>query len=152
MASSGTSKIVRLCPERGSKRLMILDDRPESWPATTQWEHELSQLNFSLPADDQPRFRHDVWHEVFTRQAKSEKPLFSDPISTDRLNWSVWLTLEGLWDRVNTLSWIAVLEGEERRLYREKFEKIVKDGDGAWNEKGEIEVHGCTFSAWTTRL
>ncbi|CAM1506990.1 Fc.00g066310.m01.CDS01 [Cosmosporella sp. VM-42] len=127
-------------------------NRPLIWPASTQWEGELSKLNFSLPADDQPRFRHDVWHEVFTRQAKAEKPLFSTPIETERVQWSVWLTLDALWDRVNTLSWISLVEGEDRRVYREKFEKIVKDGAGTWNEKGEIEVHGCTFYAWTRRL
>lgn len=81
-----------------------------------------------------------------------EEPLFSDPISTDRVSFAVWLTLDGLWDRVNTLSWIAVLEGNDRKVYREKFERIVKEGDGKWNEKGEVEVHGCTFYAWTTRL
>ncbi|KAM6539371.1 hypothetical protein FALCPG4_001178 [Fusarium falciforme] len=127
-------------------------NRPESWPPSTQWEHELSELNFNEKADKEPRFRHLLWKKVFERQAQAESPFFTTPIETQKIKWSVWLTPEALWDRVNTLSWNAIREGEERRVFREKFDKIVKEGDGTFNEKGEIEVHGCTFFAWTTRL
>ncbi|KAF7550303.1 hypothetical protein G7046_g8063 [Stylonectria norvegica] len=128
-------------------------NRPRSWPVTTKWEQELNELSFSVSLDEQPRFRHDVWHQVFDRQAKADTPpLFATPIATERLPWSVWLTLEGLWERLDTLSWIAILEGEERRAFKDKFEKIVKEGDAKWNDKGEIEFHGCTFFAWTTRV
>jgi hypothetical protein len=93
-----------------------------------------------------------LWKQVFERQAKVEKPFFSTPIETDKVTWSVWLTPEALWDRFNTLSWNAIRQGEERRLFREKFNKIVNEGDGKLNEKGEIEVHGCTFFVWVSRL
>lgn len=68
------------------------------------------------------------------------------------MQWSVWLTPEGLWDRINTLSWNAIREGEAKQEFREKFDKILKEGDGKWNDKGEIEFHGSTFFAWTERL
>ncbi|KPM38083.1 hypothetical protein AK830_g8491 [Neonectria ditissima] len=127
-------------------------NRPASWPATTAWEHQLEQLSFSGHSDGQPRFRHLEWRQVFDRQAQAEEPIFSTPIGTERVHWSVWLTPEGLWDRINTLSWNAIREGEARREFNEKFDKILKEGDGKWNDKGEIEVHGSTFFAWTERL
>ncbi|KAH6961032.1 S-adenosyl-L-methionine-dependent methyltransferase [Fusarium avenaceum] len=127
-------------------------NRPETWPASTNWEQELSELNFNEKADTESRFRHLLWKQVFERQAKAMKPFFSTPIETDKVAWSVWLTPEALWARFNTLSWNAIRQGEERRLFREKFNKIVNDSDGKLNEKGEIEVHGCTFFVWVSRL
>jgi hypothetical protein len=68
------------------------------------------------------------------------------------VKWSVWLTRDGLWDRINTLNWNAIREGEARREFEEKFDEILKNGDGNWNDKGEVEVHACTFFAWAERL
>ncbi|KAK6721664.1 hypothetical protein SNK04_000555 [Fusarium graminearum] len=127
-------------------------NQPESWPSPTGWEKELLDLNFNEKADKEPRFRHQVWKQVFERQAEAEKPFFSTPIETDKVSWSVWLTPEALWDRFNTLSWNALREGEERRVFREKYDKIVKEGGGEINDKGEIELHGCTFIVWISRL
>ncbi|KAM0353517.1 hypothetical protein ACHAPU_001529 [Fusarium lateritium] len=127
-------------------------NRPATWPASTNWEHELSELNFNEKADSEPRFRHLLWKQVFERQAKVDNPFFSTPIETGKVTWSVWLTPEALWDRFNTLSWNAIRQGEERRLFREKFNKIVKEGDAEVNEKGEVELHGCTFFVWVSRL
>ncbi|QPC66159.1 hypothetical protein HYE67_008390 [Fusarium culmorum] len=127
-------------------------NQPESWPSPTGWEKELLDLNFNEKADKEPRFRHQVWKQVFERQAKAEKPFFSTPIETDKVPWSVWLTPEALWDRFNTLSWNALREGEERRVFREKYDKIVKEGGGEINDKGEIELHGCTFIVCISRL
>ncbi|KAG8674509.1 hypothetical protein FPOAC1_000477 [Fusarium poae] len=127
-------------------------NQPENWPSPTGWEKELLDLNFNEKADNEPRFRHQVWKQVFERQAKADKPFFSTPIETDKVPWSVWLTPEALWDRFNTLSWNALREGEERRVFREKYDKIVKEGGGEFNDKGEIELHGCTFIVWISRL
>ncbi|KAH7269892.1 S-adenosyl-L-methionine-dependent methyltransferase [Fusarium redolens] len=127
-------------------------NRPESWPASTKWEQELSELNFNEKADNEPRFRHLLWKKVLERQAEAEKPFFSTPIETEKITWSIWLTPDALWDRFDTLSWNKLRQGEERRLFKEKFDKIIKEGDAKFNEKGEIELHGCTFFVWTSRL
>ncbi|KAM0564372.1 hypothetical protein ACHAPJ_000585 [Fusarium lateritium] len=127
-------------------------NRPKTWPASTEWEHELGELNFNEKSDAEPRFRDLLWKQVLERQAEVDKPLFSTPIETDKIKWSVWLSPEALWGRLNTLSWNAIRQGEERRLFREKFNKIVNEGGGKFNEKGEIEVHGCTFFVWVSRL
>ncbi|VTT58485.1 unnamed protein product [Fusarium fujikuroi] len=127
-------------------------NRPESWPASTKWEQELSELNFNEKADNEPRFRHLLWTKVFERQAEAEKPFFSTPIETEKITWSIWLTPDALWDRFDTLSWNKLRQGEERRLFREKFDKIIKEGDATFNESGEVELHGCTFFVWTSRL
>ncbi|KAH7162991.1 hypothetical protein B0J13DRAFT_26413 [Dactylonectria estremocensis] len=109
-------------------------------------------LSFSGHSDGQPRFRHLQWREVFDTQAEADEALFSTPISTERAHWSVWLTPEGLWDRINTLSWNAIRQGQDKQEFKDQFDKILKQGDGSWNDKGEIEVHGSTFFAWTERL
>ncbi|RBA16357.1 hypothetical protein FPRO05_11692 [Fusarium proliferatum] len=127
-------------------------NRPESWPASTKWEQELSELNFNEKADNEPRFRHLLWTKVFERQAEAEKPFFSTPIETEKIAWSIWLTPDALWNRFDTLSWNKLRQGEERRLFREKFDKIIKEGDATFNENGEVELHGCTFFVWTSRL
>uniref|UniRef100_A0A0D2X9N2 Methyltransferase domain-containing protein n=1 Tax=Fusarium oxysporum (strain Fo5176) TaxID=660025 RepID=A0A0D2X9N2_FUSOF len=128
------------------------DNRPESWPASTKWEQELSELNFNEKADNEPRFRHLLWKKVLERQAEAEKPFFSTPIETEKITWSIWLTPDALWDRFDTLSWNKLRQGEERRLFREKFDKIIKEGDATFNENGQVELHGCTFFVWTSRL
>jgi endo-1,4-beta-D-glucanase Y len=64
--------------------------------------------------------------------------------------WSVWLTEEALWDRLSTLSQIAVLEGEERKLLRDFVKQTVEDAEK--NEKGEVELHGMTVAVWTTKI
>ncbi|RGP74321.1 2-heptaprenyl- -naphthoquinone [Fusarium longipes] len=130
----------------------IPDNQPESWPAPTGWENQLLDLNFKEKADNEPRFRDQAWKQVFERQAEAESPFFSTPLETDKVPWSVWLTPEALWDRFNTLSWNALREGEERRRFREKYDRIVKEGGGEFNDQGQIELHGCTFIAWVSRL
>ncbi|KAF4444353.1 2-heptaprenyl- -naphthoquinone [Fusarium austroafricanum] len=127
-------------------------NRPVSWPASTEWGRELNELNFNEKADNESRFRHLLWREVLDRQAEAEKPFFSTPIETETIPWSVWLTPEALWDRFNTLSWNKLRQGEDCRLFREKFDRIIKGGDAKYNEKGEIELHGCTFFVWISRL
>ncbi|KAI5466158.1 S-adenosyl-L-methionine-dependent methyltransferase [Mariannaea sp. PMI_226] len=125
---------------------------PETWPASTEWEEQLRTLSFSGQSDEEPRFRHLQWREVFERQTRVEKPLFSTPIQEDRVEWSVKLTRNGLWDRINTLSWNAVREGDARREFEEKFDQILKESERAKDDENNVEIHGCTFFAWTKRL
>lgn len=74
--------------------------------------------------DNQPRFRHQKWRSVFDDQTESNplslttsaNPLFALPIGEHVQEWEVWLTKEAVWDRFNTLSQIAILEGEEREV------------------------------------
>lgn len=36
--------------------------------------------------------------------------------------------------------------------FKRRLDEIVKEGDGEWNEKGEIAMHGKTPFTWTTKL
>lgn len=112
----------------------------------------MKELIHSLPPGGPPRFRDDKWWEVFDRQSRAARHFFSTPVGEERLPFTVWLTKERLWDRINTLSHVAVLEGADRAAFVARFEQILKDGDGDWNDKGEVEFHGATTFAWTTRL
>ena len=124
------------------------DNKPRSWTAATKWENALHELVINAASDGQPRFRDDVWRDVFGRQ----KGLFSTPIGEDRTEWTIWLGHDALWDRVRTLSHIAVLKGQAKDDFKAAFDRIVTEGDGKWNEKGEVAMHGVTPFAWATRL
>lgn len=45
-----------------------------------------------------------------------------------------------------------MLQDQGDTVFKEKFDGIVKGGDGEWNEKGEVAMHGVTPFAWTTKL
>ena len=70
--------------------------------------------------DEQPRFRHEKWREVFDRQLsttpltiQSADPLFSLPLGENSEKFTYWLTPEAVWNRYHSLSQISVLEGQE---------------------------------------
>ena len=50
------------------------------------------------------------------------------------------------------MSQIAVLEGEEREKVRNVIKEALKGDDVQRNEKGEVELHGMTVAAWTTKI
>ncbi|KAH0380887.1 putative 2-heptaprenyl-1,4-naphthoquinone methyltransferase, partial [Aureobasidium melanogenum] len=132
---------------------------PKSQAATTTWEQKLQDMILSFD-DNQPRFRHEKWRSVFDSQLSSNplsitssaEPLFALPLAENTEKWSIWLTEEALWDRLSTLSQIAVLEGEERQKVRKVVEEALKGDDVQRNEKGEVELHGMTVAAWTTKI
>ncbi|KAI0446835.1 S-adenosyl-L-methionine-dependent methyltransferase [Xylaria telfairii] len=138
-------------------------NKPRDWPATTKWEQKLN--DYILGFDDGlPRFRHQKWQEVFERQAPASPlqairntfadhlPRFSLPLGENTVKWTMWLSEEALWARINTLSQIAVLKGEEREAAIKKFKEILQGNDVERNGKGEITIHGVTYFAWTDRL
>ena len=74
--------------------------------------------------DNQPRFRHEKWRAVFDDQISSNpfsitmsaEPLFALPLAENVEKWEVWLPRDKIWDRLNTLSQISVLEPEEKEV------------------------------------
>ncbi|KAI0818024.1 S-adenosyl-L-methionine-dependent methyltransferase [Xylaria sp. FL0064] len=138
-------------------------NKPQDWPASTKWEQKLN--DYILGFDDGlPRFRHWKWQEVFEQQPPANPvqairntfadhlPRFSLPLGENSVKWTMWLSEEALWARINTLSQIAVLKGEAREAAVEVFKDTLKGDDVERNEKGEIAAHGVTYFAWTDRL
>ncbi|KAI0432162.1 S-adenosyl-L-methionine-dependent methyltransferase [Xylaria sp. FL1042] len=138
-------------------------NKPRDWPASTKWEQKLN--DYILGFDDGlPRFRHWKWQEVFEQQPPANPvqairitfadhlPRFSLPLGENSVKWTMWLSEEALWARINTLSQIAVLKGEEREAAVDVFKNTLKGDDVERNEKGEIAAHGVTYFAWTDRL
>ncbi|KAI1775633.1 S-adenosyl-L-methionine-dependent methyltransferase [Hypoxylon cercidicola] len=138
-------------------------NKPKDWKATTKWEQKLNDFICSLD-DGLPRFRHQKWKEVFDQQLPTNPvqaikdtftnslPRFSLPLGEGNTKWTVWLSEEALASRLNTLSQIAVLKGDEREAFVKLFKEIVQGDNVERNEKGEIAVHGQTFFFWTDRL
>lgn len=98
------------------------------------------------------RFRDAKWQQIFEEQATSASPLFSTPIETATVPFKLWLTPEAICNRINTLSQVSILKGVDREVFFAKLSKAINEGDGEWNSKGEIAIHGHTFYAWTSRL
>ncbi|KAI1383457.1 S-adenosyl-L-methionine-dependent methyltransferase [Hypoxylon trugodes] len=138
-------------------------NKPQDWPATTKWEQKLNDFVCSLD-DGLPRFRHQKWREVFDQQLpgnpiqvikdtfNDDLPRFSLPLGEDSTKWTVWLSEETLASRLNTLSQVAVLKGEEREAWLKLFKETLQSNDVERNEKGEIAVHGITYFVWTDRI
>ncbi|KAF0326218.1 putative methyltransferase [Colletotrichum sp. SAR11_59] len=142
-------------------------NKPKHWQASTPWEQSLNELVFSLGTDGQPRFRDFVWKDVFDRQLDSnplkavkdvvleggrKMPLFSVPVGEEKVPFTVWLTPEAVWNRIRTLSQIAVLEGAAAKGFKDRFDEILAEETVEKNEKGEVALHGVTYFAWTSRL
>jgi len=96
---------------------------PRSHQATTTWEAKVQDLTWTFN-DNQPRFRHEQWREVFEEQSKSTPlslikagdQLFSLPLGEHLEPFETWLPKEKIWERYSTISHIAVLQGEEREV------------------------------------
>ena len=71
--------------------------------------------------DADPRFRHMEWQQVFDDQLKgtpftiqAADPLFSLPLGSHIERWTSWLpNKQAVWDRLYTISHIAVLQGQQ---------------------------------------
>jgi hypothetical protein len=111
----------------------------------------LKQLILGLAPDGTDRFRDNKWRGVFERQARDPEALFATPLAEERTPFTAWRSGELLWERVQTLSQVAVLGPVERDAFRARFDEILSRGDQVW-KGGEVEFHGFTTYGWTRRL
>ncbi|KAI1433638.1 S-adenosyl-L-methionine-dependent methyltransferase [Xylaria sp. CBS 124048] len=131
-------------------------NKPRNWPATTAWEQKLNDFILSFD-DGLPRFRHQKWQEVFESQTPADVladnlPRFSFPLGEETIRWALWLSEEALWARINTLSHIAILKGNEKQAAVKMFKDIIQSDDVERNGKGEMAIHGVTYCAWTAKV
>ncbi|RYP53295.1 hypothetical protein DL768_001652 [Monosporascus sp. mg162] len=138
-------------------------NKPASWVATTKWEQKLNEFITSFK-DGNPRFRDESWKDVFAdnlpytpfqvikNTITDHLPRFSLPLGEGKVRWTVWLSQDALWSRLQTLSQIAVLKGAELENAKKTVEDALNGDDVERNEKGEIAVHGVTYYAWADRL
>ena len=109
--------------------------------------------------DEQPRFRHEKWRQVFDDQNASNpltlhfaSPLFGLPLGEASVEFKSWLSKEDIWGRLRTLSQFAVLEGEELEKVRRTFEESLKAEGTEVDEDGRVAVHGRTVFYWTSKI
>ncbi|KAK0672808.1 S-adenosyl-L-methionine-dependent methyltransferase [Cercophora samala] len=122
-------------------------NKPRNWKATTEWEEKLNSWIYSISSDGQPRFRDGQWRGVFENQQ-----LFTLPLGEETVKWTVWLSEEALWSRINTLSQVAILEGSDREAAVKVFKEALRSSDVERNEKEEIALHGVTYFVWTKKV
>lgn len=100
------------------------------------------------------------WKNVFENQGNAEashglvapSAMFSLPIKEEKVEWTVWLTEEKLWDRYSTMSQIVNLEEQDREKIRLQVTEALHGDDVERNEKGEVALHAVTYFAWTFKL
>ncbi|KAK3680547.1 hypothetical protein LTR37_021173 [Vermiconidia calcicola] len=128
--------------------------------AKTDWEAKMHELTWTF-GDEQPRYRHMKWRDVFEKQVKStpmklltagEDQLFSLPLAEDEEKFEVRLSKEKLWERYNTLSHIAVLDGEKRERTYNTFMDILSGTDVEIDENGNVVAHGRTHIVWAMKI
>ncbi|KAJ9606399.1 hypothetical protein H2200_009360 [Cladophialophora chaetospira] len=131
---------------------------PKSWTVHSGWEQSMKDLVWTFD-DDSPRFRHEKWKQVFDDQNASNpltlhfaNPLFGLPLGEDSVEFTTWLSKEDLWGRLRTLSYLAVLEGEELEKIRNTFEEGLKAEGTERDEDGRVAVHGRTVFFWTSKI
>lgn len=146
-------------------KLTLLDNKPKTWTASTKWAQYLNDWIHSLGAqDDDKRFRDMKWQEVFEKQIKTNPiqvlrdtvmgrlPRFSVPLGQDSVEWTHWLSEQALWDRIRTLSHVAMLQGVDKVNAENVFREAMGMDDVVRNEKGEVACHGRTYLAWSDRI
>ncbi|KAI4155393.1 MAG: hypothetical protein LQ341_000185 [Variospora aurantia] len=138
--------------------LTAQDNAPESWEPRTAWEAMMKATMWSHN-DDQPRFRHEKWRQVFEKQVSSSPftiqtayPLFSLPLGENSIDIVDWLSPEAIWDRFRSLSQIAVLKGEELEMVRKKVFTAMSAPDVEKNDAGELPLHGRVIYAWSSAV
>ncbi|KAL8997865.1 MAG: hypothetical protein Q9169_002947 [Polycauliona sp. 2 TL-2023] len=135
-----------------------VDNAPESWVPTTKWEATMKEIMWSY-RDQRPRFRHDVWRNVFENQVASSPftiqaadPLFSLPLGEDSVKSIHWLHPDAIWERFRSLSQISVLEGDKLAGVKDKVFAAMSASDAEANDKGELPLHGHVVYAWTSAV
>ncbi|CCF38633.1 methyltransferase [Colletotrichum higginsianum] len=116
-------------------------NKPQHWEASTP-----------LGSDGQPRFRDFVWKDDVVLEGGRKMPLFSVPVGEEKVPFTTWLTPEAIWNRLRTLSQVAVLQGEAAGAFKARFDAILGGESVERNERGEVALHGVTYFAWTSRL
>jgi hypothetical protein len=137
---------------------MFPDNAPKSWDIHDGWETTMRDVVWSLD-DNQPRFRHQKWKDVFDEQNRSNPltlhfadPLFSLPVGDLLLEYETRLSRDDVWKRLRTLSQIAVMEGDQLQQTEKTFLDATEDKSNPVGEDGLIALHGKTQLAWTSRI
>ena len=147
-----------LCSSNAGLHIPTLDNAPKSWNVHDGWEKTMRDVVWTFD-DDQPRFRHEKWRQVFDDQNASNPltlhfadPLFGLPLGEDSVEFTSWLSKEDIWARLRTLSQFAVLEGEELEKLRMTFEEGLKSEGTETDEEGRLAVHGRTVFFWASKI
>jgi hypothetical protein len=142
-------------------RLTPSDNGPKSWTPTTKLDRELKDVVEGME-DGHPRFRHLTWRQVFEKPQDTtpshgdtstrNRPLFSLPLGEDHMTWTAWLSDEGVWSRLSTISYIASQQGEDKERIRKRVFDALKDPSTVRNADGKVAIHGTTYIFWTSRV
>ncbi|KAH9844443.1 Methyltransferase domain [Teratosphaeria destructans] len=132
---------------------------PRDHQATSKWEAKAQDIMFDLE-DNEPRFRHKIWREVFEEQSKSspldliraKEQLFSLPLGEYQEPFETWLPKEKVWQRITTLSQVAMLRSADREHVRQTIMDALNGPDTTVNQEEEVAVHGSTYLVWTSKI
>ncbi|KAL9067211.1 MAG: hypothetical protein Q9161_007011 [Pseudevernia consocians] len=146
-----------------------------SWKPATGWEGKLKDITWSSGNED-VRFRHEQWRTVFEKQLESTPfsiqsadPLFSLPLGEEYVEFTQWLSPDAIWESSKPVRWsrrkrasgelmmgyICVVKSRGSLQGKDTKKKVLEAtgaADVEKNENGELELHGRTYSAWSTAI
>jgi len=137
---------------------------PRARQPTTAWEAKVKDALWQVAeasADQEPRFRHMQWRNVFDEQIKStplslitagDDQLFSLPLGEQEEPFEMTMSKAAAWERFSTLGHIAPLDGDTRKHIHQVFHDAINGDDVATAANGDIVIHGYTYAAWTSKI
>ncbi|KAL9593731.1 MAG: hypothetical protein Q9219_007407 [cf. Caloplaca sp. 3 TL-2023] len=135
-----------------------VDNAPWTWEPRTAWEATMKNIVWSYD-DQHPRFRHENWRQVFDKQLsstpftiQSADPLFSLPLGEGSVEFVYYLHPDAIWKRFQSLSQIAVLEGEELTSVKDKVFAAMAEDNIERKDNNELPLHGRVVYTWTSSV
>ncbi|KAF8247462.1 S-adenosyl-L-methionine-dependent methyltransferase [Wilcoxina mikolae CBS 423.85] len=122
-------------------------NQTRNFSCATSWEASLRDLNWKCTNDQVPRYKDSKWQAIFGQE---EANSLYKPLEEKLFRERAWLSKEGLWSRLNTLSNIVNLSAQDRTELRNQFDEILENAtDLVRNDSGDIAVHSTCHIAWT---
>ncbi|KAL1996246.1 hypothetical protein VTN49DRAFT_298 [Thermomyces lanuginosus] len=119
------------------------DETPSS-----HWELVVKDIIWNELDDSLPRFRHNVWRQVFTETGQT---LFKAPVQETSVDDNYYASRQQIWERLRTLSQFSILEGEKLIDVKSRIDEALAREDVEVDEKGNVLVRSKTHAAWTRR-
>ena len=127
-----------------------LEDRRASWVARLREAYEKHEAG-------SPQYRLGLWRRPFEEpeMVKEVSKMFQLPIQERHISHSVPNTESGVWQRVLSKSYIAVLGAEEKEELKKEVDQILSGQDIHWDVQGDDKVLQYPYStdiAWFKKL
>lgn len=112
-----------------------MEDRKTSWVARLRETYEKHEAG-------SPQYRLGLWRRPFEEPETAEtvSKMFQLPIQERQMNHSLSNTKNGVWQRVLSKSYIAVLGAEQKEELKKEVDHVLAGQDIHWDTRGDDQV------------